>query len=410
MIAGRVVTAIDGWGGDTPTNPNEHATGVRVGAFEDCTDVKSVTIPKSVKSIDKHAFGYNDIEDKPLNEIKILCYADSYAEKFAKDEDFDYSIIAHENHDYTYTVVRPTYSSTGYTICQCEICGDWYKTDPKDKLVLGSVSNIKSNPTFNSVKLSWDKVNNADGYIVYKYDNAKKNWIRVAKTQMAKNSYTVSKLNASTAYKFAVKAYKTVNGKELTSPSYPTAQVVTRPGVVSGFKAASNSTNSVKLSWNKTVRADGYIVYRYDYNKKTWIRLTKTSGTNYTATGLASGTSYKFAVKAYNTINGKEWGGSSLTQLNTSTTPDKVNFTVKSPSAGRATLSWSKVRGATGYIVYYKENAKDSWHRLTVTNGTSYTKTGLKRGNNYIFTVKAYRNACGKTFNGAFVNKALKIK
>ena len=265
--------------------------------------------------------------------------------------------------------------------------------------------------TYNSVKVAWNKNNYVNGYVLYRYDDAKKSWVRLTKISNPNTtSYTVTGLASAKQHQIAVKGYLTIDGKEVGSPKLSIVKATTNPGVVSNFKASGYTTNSVKLTWNKVNGAEGYIVYRYNPSNKGWIRLTKTKGTSYTATGLASGTSYKFAVKSYITLNGKEFGGSQLTQVFTSTNPDKVNFTVKSPSAGRATFNWSKVRGATGYIVYYKANAKDSWHRLTVTSGTSYTKTGLKRGNNYIFTVKAYKTTGGVTYNGAFVNKTLKIR
>lgn len=179
---------------------------------------------------------------------------------------------------------------------------------------------------------------------------------------------------------------------------------------VTGFKISALTTNSVKLTWDNLDGVEGYVVYQYDPANKSWIRLAKTKANTFTSTKLLSGTSYKFAVKPYVTIDGKESGGPKLTQLFTSTNPDKVSFNVTSSSVGRADFKWSKVRGATGYIVYYKASANDVWHRFTVTSGTSFTKTGLKRGNTYTFTVKAYRTTGGVTYNGAFTPKNLKIK
>ena len=87
---------------------------------------------------------------------------------------------------------------------------------------LPAVTNFKATSSdVNKVKLSWTKVSGAEGYIVYKYDS-KKGFIRVTKTKNTNNSYTVSGLNKGTSYKFAVKAYKTIDGKECVSKTYPT--------------------------------------------------------------------------------------------------------------------------------------------------------------------------------------------
>ncbi len=171
---------------------------------------------------------------------------------------------------------------------------------------INSVSNFKVSSTSSAaVKLTWNKVSGAQGYIIYKYDNSKKTWVRVAKTKTTANTYTVSKLASGTSYKFAVKAYKTVNGKEITSSSFPTVTAITKlPTVVNGTTTVGK--NSVKLTWKKTTGATGYIVYKYDNSKKTWVRVAKTGSLNYLVKNLKSNTNYKFAVKAYKKVSGKE--------------------------------------------------------------------------------------------------------
>ena len=171
---------------------------------------------------------------------------------------------------------------------------------------IGTVSGFKTSSVSSSaVKLTWNKVSGAQGYIVYKYDNAKKTWVRVAKTKTTANTYTVSKLASGTSYKFAVKAYKTVNGKEVTSSSFPTVTAITKlPAVVNG--ATTIGKNSVKLTWKKTTGAQGYIIYKYNPSTKTWARLAKTKSLNYLVKRLKSNSNYNFAVKAYKNVSGKE--------------------------------------------------------------------------------------------------------
>ena len=170
-----------------------------------------------------------------------------------------------------------------------------------------AVTGFKASPGINSIKLTWDKVSGAQGYIVYKYDTSQKGFVRVTKTTNTNNSYTVSGLIAGTSYKFAIKAYKTINGKEYASKTYPTVTANTYLPVVTNFKA-SPDINSVKLTWDKVSGAQGYVVYWYDASKSSYVRVTKTA-TNvntYTVKNLAEGTSHKFAVRAYKTVSGKE--------------------------------------------------------------------------------------------------------
>ena len=388
-------------------------TNIETGLFYKCTSLKTILIPHTITKISFSAFG-------TCSNLTNVNYTGSQSDwaNIAIDLKNDYLTNAKINYDYCEThtyvnnVVKPTYLNKGYTIHKCSKCGYSYIDSYTNVLSVPVIGGAKaSGITYNSINVSWNKTNGVNGYIVYKYDNAKKSWIRLTKiTNPNTTSYAVKELKGSTTYQIAVKGYVTENNKEIGSPKLSIVNAATASDAVSNFKAASATNSSVNLTWNRLNGAEGYVVYRYNPSTKGWIRLTKTKGTSYTATGLSSATSYKFAVKPYITVNGKESGGSKLSQLFTSTNPDKVNFTVKSPSAGKAVFSWSKVRGATGYIIYYKENSKDVWHRLTVTSGTSFTKTGLKRNNTYTFTVKAYRTTGGKTYNGAFTPKNLKIK
>lgn len=272
---------------------------------------------------------------------------------------------------------------------------------------LKAVTNLKASSTnLNSVTLSWDKYTDAKGYIIYKFDNSNKKWIRVDKTVKNQNSYTVKNLNSGVAYKFAVKAYITSDDKELASSSYPVVSALTRFQKVDGINSNS-SANSIKLSWNKTNKADGYIVYQYKNGK--WARIAQTSNNTYTIKNLSSGSTYWFTVKAYKMFDNKEVSSVGYNTYKTSTDPEPVGFTVNA-GKGKATLNWSKVKGASGYIAYYKTSANGSWKRLTVTTGTAYSKTGLTKGKTYYFTVKAYRNYNKKTYNGSYKTVSVKIK
>lgn len=305
----------------------------------------------------------------------------------------------------------------GWYVDQCD-CGKWtVEVRPLDdkfvsKLTIPTITGFKvSSTTNNSAKLTWNKVANADGYIVYKYDNTKKTWIRIVKTKNTSNTYTVSKLNSGTTYKFAVKAYKTVGGKEITSVSYPQLSLTTNPSNVTGFKASSTSANAIKLTWNKSSGANGYVVYRYNTSTKKYGRIAKITSNAYTDKKLKAGTNYKYAVRSYKTVNGKELLSTSYPQLLTTTNPATVSFTL-SPSTNKVTVKWNKVTGATGYKVYYKTSKNGKWIGLKTTNNktTSYTKSGLTKGKTYYFTVKAYRTVGGKTYNGAYTAKSIKVK
>ena len=74
--------------------------------------------------------------------------------------------------------------------------------------------------------------------------------------------------------------------------------------------------------------------------------------------------------------------------------PAKVkNLSLTKKSATKVQITWDKVSGANGYQIYMKTDNKNYKLIKTITKaGTvSFVKTGLKKGKNYSFKVRAYK-------------------
>ncbi len=187
------------------------------------------------------------------------------------------------------------------------------------KVVPGKSSKISSEKKQTEIKLSWKAVKGATGYRVYVYNTKTKKYNIVAKYVKGKTSYTVKDLKANTSYKFAVKAYTKVDGELFWAEESTKVTVKTLVGKTSKITAAPAAT-SVKLSWKKVSGADGYRVYVYNAKTKSYKILEKNvTGTSYTVKGLKAGTSYKFAVKAYDTVSKKTVWSNQYTTVNVTT-------------------------------------------------------------------------------------------
>lgn len=194
----------------------------------------------------------------------------------------------------------------------------------------------------------------------------------------------------------------------IAPPQTPTPAPVTVPNVT-GLKASSTA-ESVKLSWKKVSKADGYRLYQY--SGSTWKQIASfmpKTGSSYTVGNLKAATNYRFAVKAFINQNGKPVLSKSYASIYTSTNPKAVNFTA---SAGRrkVTLSWKKVKGATSYRVCYKTSQKGAWKTLKNTKSTKFTKKNLKSKKTYYFTVKACKTYKGKTYAGSSKTRKVTVK
>lgn len=263
--------------------------------------------------------------------------------------------------------------------------------------------------TDNSVQMSWNKVAGATGYRVYKYNASTKKWQAIA--NIKNTSYTFTKLNAGTTYNFTVRAYKTLNKMSYMSPRYTTFISTTNPMSITKVNFTTTE-NSIKMNWNKVAGATGYRVYKYNVLTKNWQGIENIKNTSYTFSKLKAGTTYKFTVRAYKSLNGKTYMSPRWTTFTSNTNPAMVNFTLTDGNK-KATVKWNKVTGATGYKIYYKTSKNGRWIGLKTTNNktTSYTKTGLEGGKTYYFTVRAYITLNGKTYNGKYLsNKAVQIK
>lgn len=341
-------------------------------AFFGCKNLVNITIPNSVTSIGDKAFGYYayyDIESGttliPLVDgFKISCYSGTAGEKYAKDNHISYELLS---------VTAPS-------------------TPTAFKMALNSSS---------SVRLSWNKVSGANGYIIEQYKNGA--WSRVTKiTNPTTTVYSVKSLAGGTTFKFRIRAYAMDGSKAYYSPYSTTLTTITKPATPK-VKMEANSPTSVRLSWGKVTGAGGYIIEQY--KNGAWTRIAKVTGGStlqYSVKSLASGTTFKFRVKAYKMLGSSAYYSAYSSTVTTITKPAQVKAKVASTTT-TAKLSWGKVTGAGGYIIEKYDGSK--WVRVAKVTGTStvsYTVTGLKSKTTTQFRVRAYKMLGSTAYYGSY--------
>ena len=150
---------------------------------------------------------------------------------------------------------------------------------------------------------------------------------------------------------------------------------------------ATQTVNSITLSWKKVTGATSYRVFVH--NGTGWKTLADVSALTYKATGLKAGTSYKFAVRAYASQGDVSVSAPKYSSFTAYTRPDKpAAVTVSAKATDSITLTWSKCTGAVGYRVYVKTSS--GWKALKTTTALSYKVTGLSKNTKYTFAVKPY--------------------
>lgn len=199
---------------------------------------------------------------------------------------------------------------------------------------------------------------------------------------------------------------KTANNKTVKCTVKVVPQTVT-------VTATSKSYNSTTIKWTKPDSVTGYWIYRRIPGGKYKI-IAKVGGTvsSYVDKNLVTGQTYYYKVKSYKKVGNVNYKSSKSKASKTYPKPAKAKISSVKATAKGAKITWKKVSGASGYIVYRSETKKGTYvkvKQIKKQSKKSYNNTGLLKGKTYYYKVVAYRNVSGKYIYGDFSN-AKKIK
>lgn len=150
-------------------------------------------------------------------------------------------------------------------------------------------------------KLSWNAVNGATKYWVYRSTDGK-NFKYYDST--TKTTYTNNSTNVGTRYYYKVKAVVVDNGTSYASAFSSAKSMVVRTAAPTLKTAAPEGTPS--LSWNAVNGATKYWVYRSTDGKE-FKYYDSTTKTAYTNKSVDAGKTYYYKVKAVNVVNGTSY-------------------------------------------------------------------------------------------------------
>lgn len=300
-------------------------------------------------------------------------------------------------HDYVVIkVVEPDYRNEGYSVFECTRCKDSYIGNRVPVKPIPDVEEIAvEKTTYNEVDISWKNISGVDGYYVecyvgnqWKQINCSADGDRVA----AK----LSGLSAGLKYKVRIAAY----AGSFTA-KFRCFYVDTVPSPVWNINTVKATDETVRISWNRNTRADGYKVEWYINNQ--WSVKTVTGNNNISAVidGLCAGTRYKVRVSAY---KGDLY--SPYTYGYIDTLPSKVTGITQTVTSSSFTLKWDKNESADGYTVQYYADGKWNEKTLVGNKKTTVTIGSLKGYKTYKVRIKAYKGELESTFDDIYITTA----
>jgi chitodextrinase len=177
----------------------------------------------------------------------------------------------------------------------------------------------------------------------------------------------------------------------------------TAPSAPTNLRATSTSTSSLSLAWDAATDNVGvakYAVWRGDANKANWVLAgTTTGGTRtFTDSGRVAGTTYSYAVYAYDAAGNRSAAASNILLAATSSAADTTapsaptGLKVTGRTSSSVSLAWTRATDnvAVAKYVVWRADRYGTWTQVGSTTGTTFANTGLASKSKYTYAVYAY--------------------
>ena len=165
---------------------------------------------------------------------------------------------------------------------------------------------------------------------------------------------------------------------------------------IKNFKQATYEygTTAISMVWSTNTNADGYVVYRADVKNGTYKKVGTVTDNYFRENGLEAGSKYYYKVRAYKVVNGEKVYGSYSTAKRMITKSEAPkNFKVQNAGKNAVRFTWEKTGKVNGFTIYVASSRNGEYSELKTLDSlrTSYTKTGLKKGQKLYVKARSFR-------------------
>ncbi len=164
------------------------------------------------------------------------------------------------------------------------------------------------------------------------------------------------------------------------------------PAQASGLQITSATRNSIDLSWNETIGAEGYSLFKSTDGVENYRLIAAIDALNYHDTDIQPNAVYEYYV-CVNMISDKRclFGNPSDTVKKYTPLEAPSISSVKKASYDTLCVEWPAIPGAAGYQVYRSDSQEGAYALISeITDGaaTSYSDTACECGKPYYYYIQ----------------------
>lgn len=210
-------------------------------------------------TVDGTEFGF-----KEGDQVQIRTYQSIREEQVSAKEQSEEDVLVSADGKQLFVQQTCTVDKNGKIIFQTDK-GSKFVLTKTTPIAVSKIANVKTSSTRSSTKITWDEVQGADGYRVYRYNSKLKKYERIAEVKT--NSFTDTNRAAGTGYAYKVRAF--VKESKYYFGAYTSAiKVLTKLAAPSDVKAKRISEVSTRskaeLSFKTVKNATTYRIYKYN--------------------------------------------------------------------------------------------------------------------------------------------------
>lgn len=177
------------------------------------------------------------------------------------------------------------------------------------------------------------------------------------------------------------------------------------PEKIASVSIKKDSATSAVISWSAASKVSGYEILKFDSAKNAYVHLANVSNsqTSYKVSSLKNSTAYYYQIRAYKTVNDKNYYGEAGNTVFTFIKPSKVKLTSVTLSKTTLNVEWKKVN-CSGYEITYTTDSKfkKGLKTIKIKNPKTVKKSikKLKKNKKYYVKVRAYTDYNGVRYYG----------